>query len=206
MSSTAGCGSRLVFWQASDLSGSQMPQRSPSVSSSSDSRCGSHDRPDSDWGHPRRGPDHFRGRDAQNSSHRSVQRATIRSGRSFFRDPRPTAGGIISNRVGLRFYRRVHLCPGLAVNVSRSGPSLTFGVRGAHVTVGRRGVRKTVGLPGTGLYYTSRRGLHTGYHSAAHDAPLAVTAQGAADRHVERHMGGLVVLALLLVGFLIYVI
>ena len=38
-------------------------------------------------------------------------------------------------RVGLRFYRRVHLCPGLSVNLSRSGPSLTLGVRGAHVTL-----------------------------------------------------------------------
>ena len=33
--------------------------------------------------------------------------------------------------MGLRFYRRVHLCPGLSVNLSRSGPSLTLGVRGA---------------------------------------------------------------------------
>jgi hypothetical protein len=36
-----------------------------------------------------------------------------------------------------RFYRRVHIFPGLTVNVSRSGPSLSVGVRGAHVTVGR---------------------------------------------------------------------
>src|SRR5438094_349168 len=35
--------------------------------------------------------------------------------------------------MGLRFYRRVHLCPGLSLNVSRSGPRLTFGVRGAHL-------------------------------------------------------------------------
>jgi hypothetical protein len=48
--------------------------------------------------------------------------------------------------VGFRFYRRVHLCPGLSVNLSRSGPSLTLGVRGAHVTLGRDRITKT--LPG----------------------------------------------------------
>lgn len=74
--------------------------------------------------------------------------------------------------MGFRFYRRVHLCPGLSVNLSRSGPSLTLGVRGAHVTLGRDRITKTVGLPGTGIFYTSRQGMHTGYHSAKHDAPV----------------------------------
>jgi hypothetical protein len=69
--------------------------------------------------------------------------------------------------MGFRFYRRVHLAPGLSVNFSRSGPSLSVGVRGAHMTVGRSGVTRTVGLPGTGLFYTSRVGHHTGYHSLA---------------------------------------
>ena len=52
------------------------------------------------------------------------------------------------------------------MNLSKSGPSFSVGARGAHVTVGRRGVRKTVGIPGTGLFYTSRRGHHTGVHTA----------------------------------------
>ena len=64
--------------------------------------------------------------------------------------------------MGFRFYRRLHLCPGLSVNLSRSGPSLSVGVRGAHVTVGRTGVTKTVGIPGTGVFYTSRQGYHSG--------------------------------------------
>jgi hypothetical protein len=66
----------------------------------------------------------------------------------------------------LRFFRRVRIAPGLTLNLSRSGPSLSMGVRGAHVTVGRRGVRRTVGLPGTGLFYTSHTGAHTGAHTA----------------------------------------
>jgi Protein of unknown function (DUF4236) len=68
--------------------------------------------------------------------------------------------------MGLRFFRRKQLFPGLRLNMSKSGPSLSMGVRGAHVTVGRRGITRTVGIPGTGVFYTSRRGRHTGVHSA----------------------------------------
>jgi len=68
--------------------------------------------------------------------------------------------------MGFRFYRRVHVLPGLSLNLSKSGPSLSVGVRGAHLTFGRRGMTRTVGIPGTGIYYTSRSGYHTGYHSA----------------------------------------
>ncbi len=66
-----------------------------------------------------------------------------------------------------RFYRRVRLLPGVHVNLSRSGPSLTLGIRGAHVTVGKRGIRRTVGLPGTGVFYTTQDGWHSGAHTHA---------------------------------------
>jgi hypothetical protein len=79
-----------------------------------------------------------------------------------------------------RFYRRVSIFPGLSVNVSKSGPSLTFGMRGAHVTVGRTGIRKTVGIPGTGIYYTSHSGYHSGAHSAHVDDPISDSQQSAA--------------------------
>ena len=65
-----------------------------------------------------------------------------------------------------RFFRRVHIAPGLTVNLAKSGPSLSLGVRGAHVTLSSTGVRKTVGLPGSGCYYTSKEGWHSGAHSA----------------------------------------
>jgi hypothetical protein len=58
----------------------------------------------------------------------------------------------------------VHVLPGVSVNISKSGPSLSVGVRGAHVTVGRRGVTRTVGVPGTGVCYTDRVGRHSGAH------------------------------------------
>ena len=55
-----------------------------------------------------------------------------------------------------RFWRRVKIAPGLTINLSKSGASLSVGPRGSKVTFGRRGVRETIGLPGTGLY-TSRQ-------------------------------------------------
>ncbi len=60
--------------------------------------------------------------------------------------------------MGLRFFRRVRVLPGMTINLSKSGASMSFGVRGAHYTVGPRGRRVTVGLPGTGLYYTQSKG------------------------------------------------
>jgi hypothetical protein len=69
-----------------------------------------------------------------------------------------------------RFFRRSQILPGVRLNVSKSGPSLSLGVRGAHMTVGRRGVTRTVGVPGTGIFYTSRSGHHTGVHNA-HSRP-----------------------------------
>ncbi len=60
--------------------------------------------------------------------------------------------------MAFRFWRRIRLAPGVTLNLSKSGGSLSFGPRGAKVTVGRRGVRATAGLPGTGLFYTTRLG------------------------------------------------
>jgi hypothetical protein len=56
----------------------------------------------------------------------------------------------------LRFARRVSLIPGLRVNFSKSGASLSIGHRGAWYTVGPRGRRLSVGLPGTGLYWVEQ--------------------------------------------------
>lgn len=58
--------------------------------------------------------------------------------------------------MGLRFRRSIKLAPGLRVNLSRSGVSLSAGVRGASVTVGKRGTYANVGLPGSGISYRKR--------------------------------------------------
>ena len=61
--------------------------------------------------------------------------------------------------MGFRFFRRMKIAPGVTLNLSKSGPSFSFGPRGAKYTVGSRGTRKTVGIPGTGLFYTTASGF-----------------------------------------------
>lgn len=79
----------------------------------------------------------------------------------------------------LRYYRRTKIMPGVSLNMSRSGPSLTFGARGAHMTVSRRAITRTVGIPGTGVFYTSRSGHHTGVHSGHRQVARAAAGAGA---------------------------
>jgi hypothetical protein len=78
--------------------------------------------------------------------------------------------------MGLRFYRRLRILPGLTINLSRRGVSTSIGVRGAHVTLGHGQVRETVGLPGTGLSYTHVEG-HKTHQDAPGAAPAAVVAE-----------------------------
>ena len=77
-------------------------------------------------------------------------------------------------------------------------------MRGAHVTVGRTGVRKTVGIPGTGIYYTSHSGYHSGAHSAHVDAPITdlqqTTAHSLAQLIMVMCIVGAIALAIALVG------
>jgi tetratricopeptide (TPR) repeat protein len=60
---------------------------------------------------------------------------------------------------GLTFRKSIQLLPGLKINLSKTGASLTVGPRGAHVTVGRGRPKLTLDLPGTGIYF--RRTLGT---------------------------------------------
>ena len=55
--------------------------------------------------------------------------------------------------MGLRFRRRLQIFPGLYLNFSGSGVSVTLGVPGANVNLSKRGIEGTAGLPGTGLHY-----------------------------------------------------
>ena len=57
--------------------------------------------------------------------------------------------------MGIRFRKRIKLFPGLWVNLSKSGASVSAGVKGFTVNSGRGKTRTTVGLPGTGVSYTS---------------------------------------------------
>jgi len=55
--------------------------------------------------------------------------------------------------VSIRFWRRIRLFPGVTLNVSKTGFSISFGIRGAHWTLGRRRRTASLGIPGTGLFY-----------------------------------------------------
>jgi hypothetical protein len=56
--------------------------------------------------------------------------------------------------MGLRFHKSFSLIPGIKLNLSKSGPSLSVGERGMTANFSARGERETVGLPGSGLSYS----------------------------------------------------
>ncbi|MBN8453180.1 DUF4236 domain-containing protein [Accumulibacter sp.] len=61
--------------------------------------------------------------------------------------------------MAIRFRRRIKLAPGLHLNVSGSGLSLSAGPRGASMTFGgRRGTYMNAGIPGTGFSARQRVG------------------------------------------------
>jgi hypothetical protein len=52
----------------------------------------------------------------------------------------------------LRIWRRFQLVPGVRMNLSRRGASLSLGHRGFWYTLGSHGHRVTAGIPGTGIF------------------------------------------------------
>lgn len=56
--------------------------------------------------------------------------------------------------MGIRFWRRIRIAPGVTLNLSKTSASLSFGPRGAKFTIGPHGRRTTIGATGTGLFYT----------------------------------------------------
>lgn len=61
--------------------------------------------------------------------------------------------------MGFRFRKSIKILPGVRINLSKSGPSLSLGGGGATFNVGGRGTRLTLGIPGTGIYYTTQKSL-----------------------------------------------
>lgn len=57
--------------------------------------------------------------------------------------------------MSIRFRRTFTIFPGVKVNVSKGGISLSVGKRGATLNFSKRGVRQTVGIPGSGLSESS---------------------------------------------------
>lgn len=97
--------------------------------------------------------------------------------------------------MGFRFWRRVRIVPGVTLNLSKSGGSVSFGPRGSKLTVGPRGRRATVGIPGTGLFYTTtlgsgRKGRGTGT-AAVGSAPASPSSPAEAAAFQARTRGRL---------------
>src|SRR5688572_5815731 len=57
--------------------------------------------------------------------------------------------------MGFRFFKRMNILPGVQLNLSKGGGSVSVGPRGAKFTLGTSGARVTFGVPGTGLFYTT---------------------------------------------------
>jgi hypothetical protein len=72
--------------------------------------------------------------------------------------------------MGFRFRRRIRLLPGIAINLSKTGASLSVGGPGATVNFGRRGTRTTLGIPGTGISYTTLHSSRGGRRSRSAEA------------------------------------
>jgi Protein of unknown function (DUF4236) len=91
--------------------------------------------------------------------------------------------------MGLRFRQRIKVFPGVQLNVSLGGMSVSLGAPGATVNIGKNmRVRATVGLPGTGISYQG-----TLYPGTAHTErtnrivalpEAAPQAQGGIDDHM----------------------
>lgn len=84
--------------------------------------------------------------------------------------------------MSFRFWQRIRLAPGVTLNLSKSGGSLSFGPQGAKYTIGPRGRRATVGLPGTGLFYTVETRNRDGRRPEAEPAAPPDPPHAARDR------------------------
>jgi hypothetical protein len=74
-----------------------------------------------------------------------------------------------------RFRKRLKLLPGIVLNLSKRGGSLSFGGHGLTTNISRRGIKETVGLPGTGISYQTNtyrpgksRTVHPGHRPRRH--------------------------------------
>lgn len=63
--------------------------------------------------------------------------------------------------MGLRFRKSISIFPGVKLNLSKSGVSVSTGIKGVRGTINSKGkVTTSVGIPGTGVYYTKQFGLN----------------------------------------------
>ncbi|MFP4152810.1 MAG: DUF4236 domain-containing protein [Alkalispirochaeta sp.] len=86
----------------------------------------------------------------------------------------------------MKFRKRITIIPGVRLNLSRSGVSVTAGIPGLSVNLGKRGTYLNTGIPGTGLYERTRLDGSSGGSSsrtpgtarARRDSSAGTTRQG----------------------------
>lgn len=61
----------------------------------------------------------------------------------------------------MRFRKRIKICKGLSINLSKSGTSFTLGGKGASINVGSKGTFVNTSIPGTGVYNRQKIGGQT---------------------------------------------
>lgn len=88
--------------------------------------------------------------------------------------------------MGLRFRKSVSLFPGVRLNFSKSGMSVSSGVPGFRKTINTKGqVTTTVGIPGTGLYYVDTKKIGSNQSSRSRNTwgqhPVAAQQQPTAS-------------------------
>jgi hypothetical protein len=71
-----------------------------------------------------------------------------------------------------RFRQSFKIIPGVRLNLSKSGASVSLGPRGAHFTIGPHGTRTTIGLPGSGISWTAYQAYSSGNRSSLPNRPL----------------------------------
>src|SRR5881392_3028596 len=74
--------------------------------------------------------------------------------------------------MGFRFRQSFKIIPGVRLNLSGSGASVSLGPRGAHFTISPHGTRTTVGLPGSGISWTAYQAYSSGNRSSLSYPPL----------------------------------
>ena len=100
--------------------------------------------------------------------------------------------------MGLRFRKSISIIPGVRLNFSKSGMSVSSGVPGFRKTINTKGqVTTTVGIPGTGLYYvdtkkaenkqSNRNGNTQTQPSIAQSQPVASYVPSAAETDISNN-------------------
>ena len=86
--------------------------------------------------------------------------------------------------MGLQFRKRIKICKGVNLNISKTGVGISVGTKGARYSMHSSGRRTaTVGIPGTGLYYT--KNLGSAKKKTASKSTTAKTSAAAAQQAQE---------------------